>query len=405
MSTDLWHTRICLLALAVAFCSPLPLSAQKTFTKERFPWTLRTDRYQEVLIQQEPVERHHPDWSPEAEKEIKKQGWKDYPAFFLRGRAGVGAVEGIRDGYAFGAYGADLAIPLYRLFGVSASTSVSHFSGGHQWMNTIGVYKVGVVSDDFTHRIGYSVLYDHISDTQFAGYHLTQMRYSLHYVFNDQFAMGIQYSEPRTPETAVAPGLFGVAQLNTSELFELFWTLDRRTTQYTLGIRYQDDHDYWGIRGLIRHRVSDCVALFAQGIWDQNDRWGTLAGLELTLGPNGRERYCDSACETGLANASSRLMERNAILRGEEELSSEYYSSAEDSTFYEGETVSSAIVGPGTIHTPYPDYDDGFNRRDPFLNLFFGRSDKSYLSPFDAKGFAPVYQMMPAELDLVIRPI
>lgn len=248
--------------------------------------------------------------------------WTD--DFFFNGSVGGSYVDSVERSYGGATYDLGANYWLTGMVSATANFSGNHFSGGSQYLVTVGLQKyANTYAACATGNIGYnftwSVLYDYYTDTRFNS-DITQLRYSLGYALSDRLEVGAFYWDPLEGDdfTFNLGGATALIPFQTFETVGAYVNASFDDVAVSGSVGYIAD----GVETMVYQLgastpLSDMASLYANASYQDDPQiWTAQTGISFSFGPGGRAtrdrvpgsgfaKYSELEREVQLASAES----------------------------------------------------------------------------------------------------
>jgi len=185
-------------------------------------------------------------------------------------------------------YGADLIFPLYRSLAAYGNVSANHFSGGTQFLGTVGLFKAGTVYTCYgMDRIGYGVLFDQFTDSRFDDLYISQLRMGVDYALSGSTTVGAILTEPLEEDVvdlASPGGPASLTDLRTTRAVDFFVLRRVGRAALSASIGYRDVADTVIYGANLSFPVNNRVNTFVKAEYQDVGIWSSFAGLEFRFG-------------------------------------------------------------------------------------------------------------------------
>ncbi len=215
----------------------------------------------------------------------------------MRFRAGFTQVNKSIESHVGGTWGLDGVVPVDDECGVHWAGRVNQFSGGTQYLGSLGAYERSRSAGDLQDRFGVSAIVDLFHDSRVSDLWLTQIRGQAGFRMSDTSAVGVHFTAPLNDNRSnqiPAPGSIiwpntavdSIGAYVTEELMQC-------QLQASLGYREKPNSTYvdFSVR---RPLAGDNVFAYASTNYiAERGQFGTWVGVEYRLG----RREVDCGCE------------------------------------------------------------------------------------------------------------
>ena len=209
----------------------------------------------------------------------------------VRFRGGSTYLNNNIESHVGGTYGLDGVVPISEEFGIHWAGRANQFSGGTQFLTSLGAYKRSDSSGDLSEAIGASVVADLFTDSRVSDLWLAQLRGQVGVATSEDSAVGAAFTLPLNDNHSNQFWVPGnpIGPYSAVESAGLYATqyLDDYLAQVNIGYRKAPNSLYVDL-SVRKPIVENKVFGYANTNYvEETGRWGAWVGVEVRLGGDG----------------------------------------------------------------------------------------------------------------------
>lgn len=215
-------------------------------------------------------------------------GWSGSEDCLVRLRAGFTQINKVYESHVGGTYGIDGVIPADDTHGAHWAARINQFSGGTQYLTSLGGWRRSNSRGDLSDRIGASLIVDLFHDSRASDLWLSQLRGQAGVATSETSAVGVLFTTALNDQrsgTSFVPGIPG-APFTAVDSIGMFATheLEICRVQASAGYRERPNSIYYDL-ALRRTLVDEKLYAYASTNYvADRGMFGTWIGLEYRLG-------------------------------------------------------------------------------------------------------------------------